>query len=493
MKFLLRSVALGGLIARAGRHARIFPGGGRRQGRHLLEVDDIRAGMKGIGRTVMKGTKIETLRRRGAGRPQEHQPRPRHGPVPAVGPEPRQDRRHRRHERQPGLHRRQAARRRRLCLAVRQGADRRHHAVRARCTASSTRTSAATWPSKDKPARVGLRQPLQHRRPGRSTPSPSRSDFSDPQPTAADGLWLVPLRTPLAATGMSPHSLALLQRQLRAARPGADAGRRRRRATSPTRNATSPLQAGGAAVRRDDHRRLRPVRHRHRHAHRGQARLRLGPSVHRLGGCEFPLMTGYIHTIYPRQSLSFKMGSPLRTVGVINADVSTCIAGWLDRAARHAAGHDDRPARARRPGPHLQRPGRAATACSGPLVHAALTNSVDMEGDLPEEMTARVKVRIDIEGRDSIVTDRRLRGPELLRFGGPRGDVRAGEPALAASRATTPSRACASPRSRQPRRFAPNGAPPISRAPSSRATAWPPAKTCGRRCSCGPTKARGRR
>src|SRR5207249_3216206 len=45
-----------------------------------------------------------------------------------------------------------------------------------------------------------------------------------------------------------------------------------------------------------------------------------------LGTCEFPLMTGYIHTIYPRQSVSFKMGSPLRTVGVINADVSTCIA-----------------------------------------------------------------------------------------------------------------------------------------------------------------------
>src|SRR5260370_1542384 len=50
-----------------------------------------------------------------------------------------------------------------------------------------------------------------------------------------------------------------------------------------------------------------------------------------IGACEFPLMTGYIHTIYPRQTVSFKMGSPLRTVGIINADVSTGIAGWLDR------------------------------------------------------------------------------------------------------------------------------------------------------------------
>src|SRR5262249_58976256 len=52
-----------------------------------------------------------------------------------------------------------------------------------------------------------------------------------------------------------------------------------------------------------------------------------------MGDCEFPLMTGWIHTIYPRQSVSFKMGSPLREVGVINADVSTCIAGWLGKTA----------------------------------------------------------------------------------------------------------------------------------------------------------------
>src|SRR5207245_11735186 len=51
------------------------------------------------------------------------------------------------------------------------------------------------------------------------------------------------------------------------------------------------------------------------------------------GNCEFPLMTGYIQTIYPRQNVSFKMGSRLKSVGVINADVSTCIAGCLVRTA----------------------------------------------------------------------------------------------------------------------------------------------------------------
>src|SRR5205814_4881150 len=52
-----------------------------------------------------------------------------------------------------------------------------------------------------------------------------------------------------------------------------------------------------------------------------------------LGGCQLPMMTGYIHTVYPRQTVSFKMGSPLREVGLMHADVSTCIAGWLDRKA----------------------------------------------------------------------------------------------------------------------------------------------------------------
>ncbi|HEV3120457.1 MAG TPA: SpoIVB peptidase S55 domain-containing protein, partial [Isosphaeraceae bacterium] len=42
-----------------------------------------------------------------------------------------------------------------------------------------------------------------------------------------------------------------------------------------------------------------------------------------LGACEFPLMTGYIHTVYPRASVSMKMGSPLKVVGVLDTDVST--------------------------------------------------------------------------------------------------------------------------------------------------------------------------
>src|SRR5262249_43329588 len=114
-----------------------------------------------------------------------------------------------------------------------------------------------------------------------------------------------------------------------------------------------------------------------------------------LGACEFPLMTGYVHVIYPRQTISFKMGSPLKTVGVINADVSTCIAGWLDRQpdmlpvsvtlrreASIAKTFNVRMVRQRTMMPML--------------LQAILANSVDMEGDLPEEMTAHLKARVEI-------------------------------------------------------------------------------------------------
>ena len=122
-----------------------------------------------------------------------------------------------------------------------------------------------------------------------------------------------------------------------------------------------------------------------------------------LGACEFPLMTGYIHTIYPRQTVSFKMGSPLRTVGVINADVSTGIAGWLNRKPdmmplRTSVSLGERnPARTFNVQMVRQR------SLLPTLVFTALTNAVDMEGELPEELTAELTARIELEGQPPLI------------------------------------------------------------------------------------------
>ncbi|MGH7227561.1 MAG: SpoIVB peptidase S55 domain-containing protein, partial [Gemmataceae bacterium] len=114
-------------------------------------------------------------------------------------------------------------------------------------------------------------------------------------------------------------------------------------------------------------------------------------------------MSGYIIAVYPRQTVSFKMGAPLKPLGVINADVRTCIAGWLGRKAdmlplRMSVALDADSL------PHVFNVEIARQQALMPiLVLTALSNSVDMQGELPEEMTADLEARIDIEGREPIV------------------------------------------------------------------------------------------
>ena len=251
------------------------------------------------------------------------------------------------------------------------------------------------------PTRIGLRKPLTVG--GREFSAVTVAhDFDEPRPAAADGLWMVPLRTPLCATGFTPHSLSLLRDKFRASgmvpmQGGAVTARVARE------SGAIPLQPGGALsvalVTGDfDLSGIGTVTH-----IEGKRVYGWGHPFFGLGTCEFPLMTGYVHAIYPRQSISFKMGSPLRTVGVINADVSTCIAGWLGRepdmlplrmTVRREAG-----AAAKTFNVKLVRQ-RTMLAS---LVFTSLTNSVDMEGELPEELTAELKAKIEVEGRPPVV------------------------------------------------------------------------------------------
>jgi hypothetical protein len=267
-----------------------------------------------------------------------------------------------------------------------------------------------------RPRRIGLAAPVRVGGQLYDTVTVS-GDHREPVPTAADGLWMVPLRTPVAASGFTPNSLSLLQHQLRAfgmtpMQGGAVP------ANLPDEDRNTPLVPGAALtvamITGDfDLSGIGTVTH-----VEGKRVYGWGHPFFGVGACDFPLMTGYVHVINPRQTISFKMGSPLRTVGVINADVSTCIAGWLDRKP------DMMPMRVLfRPDP--QRPARAFNvevarqrAMMPNLIHTVLTNAVDMEGDLPEETTARVKLRLELEGRPPLVLDDYISGPQLV---GPRG------------------------------------------------------------------------
>jgi hypothetical protein len=254
---------------------------------------------------------------------------------------------------------------------------------------------------KQQPTRIGLSKPVTVGATEFSTVTVSQG-FEDPEPTAADGLWMVPLRTPLVASGFTAHSLGLLRDRFKQhgwmpVQGGAAGGH-----VSET-DMNAPLQPGGplavSLIRGDfDLSGIGTVTH-----IEGDRVYGWGHPFFGLGTCEFPLMTGFIHTVYPRQSLSFKMGSPLKPVGVINADVSTCIAGWLNRKAEML------PLRmlvSRGPGDAAQtfnvEIARQRTLQAS-LVYTALTNSIDMEGDLPEELTAELKAQIEVEGQAPII------------------------------------------------------------------------------------------
>jgi hypothetical protein len=138
-----------------------------------------------------------------------------------------------------------------------------------------------------------------------------------------------------------------------------------------------------------------------------------------LGACELPMMTGYIHTVYPRASVSMKMGSPLSIVGVIDTDVSTSVAGrvgpqpdLLPMSVRVKTGRyaDARTYHVR----VVREPVLMPT-----LIMAVLTNAIDTEGNLPEELTAHLTATVRLKGQDPITLSDTFSGPRYTGQMGP--------------------------------------------------------------------------
>lgn len=219
--------------------------------------------------------------------------------------------------------------------------------------------------------------------------------------SANDELWMLPLQTPVAATGFSAHSLKLFRDNF-------------------AHTGMLPVMGGAVPAQLPDEDRdvtLQPGASMTLSMITGDFDMSgIGTCTHvegdrvygwghpfmGLGACEFPMKTGYVHTVYPRQTVSFKMGSPLKTVGVVNADVSTCIAGWLDRKP------DMLPVKLMvRREIGVMRTFNVQIARQRSMLQSllftCLTNAVDMEGELPEEMTADIELKVTLEGREPII------------------------------------------------------------------------------------------
>lgn len=137
------------------------------------------------------------------------------------------------------------------------------------------------------------------------------------------------------------------------------------------------------------------------------------------GACELPMMTGYIHTVYPRTSVSMKLGSPLKVVGVLDTDVSTAVSGRLGQVpdmlpmtVKVQSGHYAEP--------HtyhvelVREPSLLPT-----LVMSVLANAIDTEGNLPDELTAHLVVKLALKDHEPITIRETLSGPRYAGQGGP--------------------------------------------------------------------------
>jgi hypothetical protein len=239
-----------------------------------------------------------------------------------------------------------------------------------------------------------------------------------PTPVSGGALGgMRPIATPLAATGFSPRALAVLGDRFRPLGMAPMAG-----GAAPERvireEGDKPLVPGSplsiAMVTGDfDLSGIGTVTH-----VEGNRVYGFGHPMFSLGACEFPMMTGYIHTVYPRASVSMKMGSPLKVVGVVDTDVSTGVAGHLGAvpdmlplSVRVKTG------RYSEPQVYNVKMVREPNLLAN-LVMAVLTNAIDTEGNLPEELTAHIKATIKLKGHDPVELSDTLSGP---RYTGPMG------------------------------------------------------------------------
>jgi hypothetical protein len=256
--------------------------------------------------------------------------------------------------------------------------------------------------SRNKPIRVGLADPL--RLAGKEFAAVTvAGGWDEPGPRGQDELFLMPLRSPLAASGFTSGSLKLLAQQTgRFGLVPMQGGAAPARIVEDEKDLA--LEPGGplavSLVRGDfDLSGIGTVTH-----IEGNRVYGWGHPFLSLGGCGLPMMTGYIHTVFPRQTVSFKMGSPLREVGVMHADVSTCIAGHIGRKTdmlpvrMTVAVGNDHPRNFR-----VEVVRHRALLSS--LVYTSLVNSVDLEGELPDELTAHLRARIELEGAEPVVIE----------------------------------------------------------------------------------------
>jgi hypothetical protein len=257
------------------------------------------------------------------------------------------------------------------------------------------------------PARVSIFPDLE----GLAADVPENDDQALPLTVAGGGVkGMTPIVTPLAAAGFSPRALAMLENRFRPLgmapmAAGAAPEHVIREAGSVCLVPGAPLSI--AMVMGDfDLSGIGTVTH-----VEGCRVYGFGHPMFSLGACELPMLTGYIHTVYPRASVSMKMGSPLSVVGVLDTDVSTGVAGRVGPVP------DMLPTKVKvktsqYADPRLYQVKIIREPLLLPsLLLAVLTSAIDTEGNLPEELTAHLSATFKLQGHEPITLRDTFSGP----------------------------------------------------------------------------------
>lgn len=121
------------------------------------------------------------------------------------------------------------------------------------------------------------------------------------------------------------------------------------------------------------------------------------------GRCAYLLRRGQIHLVNPKQDLSTKMGTAGAIVGVIDADVSTCVAGNLgQRPNLMPMTISIQQGEQGRPQVYHCRVVRHPKLL-GPLVATVLAGALEAGGGLDQEITVGMNAEIHAEGIEPII------------------------------------------------------------------------------------------
>ncbi|MGL5095848.1 MAG: SpoIVB peptidase S55 domain-containing protein, partial [Planctomycetia bacterium] len=254
----------------------------------------------------------------------------------------------------------------------------------------------------------------------RPLPAAGGSFRGDRTPVGAGAGGLVPIATPVAVSGLTPDALAVLEPYLTACGMvpvvGGEAGPALLEGKDRPKIEPGGAMAVGLVLGDVSVTAVGTVTH-----VVGDRVFGFGHPFSSMGKCRLPLLTAYIHAVIPRQTVSSKMGSAVDVVGCIDSDVSTCVAGWLGDTVEMIPVVN-----------HVSAPGigfNKTVRCSivpdrnlvGPLAMTALGSCVGLDGQAPAELTTRVQVTVDVEGRKPLSYEDVLSGPE---YGGNRGVMR---------------------------------------------------------------------